>query len=44
MMHIMSYGVTFLSKSKVIKLLGMRAPKLRDIIRLAGVHRQAAAA
>ena len=27
-----------------IKLLGMRAPKLRDLIRLAGVHKQVAAA
>ena len=28
----------------LVKLLGMRAPKLQDIIRLAGVHKQAAAA
>ena len=27
-----------------IKLLGMRAPKLRDLIRLTGVHKQVAAA
>ena len=27
-----------------IKLLGMRAPKLRELIKLAGVHTQAAAA
>ena len=31
-------------KTKGIKLLGMRAPKLRDLIRMAGVHKQAAAA
>ena len=28
----------------IIKLLGMRAPKLRELIKLAGVHTQAAAA
>ena len=28
----------------VIKLLGMRTPKLRDFIRLAGVHKQVATA
>ena len=27
-----------------IKLLGMRVPKLRELIRLAGVHKQVAAA
>ena len=29
---------------EAIKLLAMRAPKLRELIRLAGVHTQAAAA
>ena len=35
---------TLMSTKNDIMLLGMCAPKLRDLIRLAGVHKQAAAA